>query len=231
MPKRGSRPNQWADHYTRQAKKDNYAARSVYKLQEIQRRYRVIHRGARVLDLGCAPGSWLQYAAQLTGSGGKVVGIDLKPVSVSLPPHVSVVTGDILATPSPLRAISQEVFDVVTSDMAPATTGDKATDAARSAALCEAALAVALRVLAPGGNFVCKIFQGQEFKPFSEAVKSAFTQLKVLKPQSSRKASKEIFIIGIGKKQEDLCPDIASGQPSNIKRGPRMPSEEKFLPV
>ncbi|MFY9941217.1 MAG: RlmE family RNA methyltransferase [Desulfobacterales bacterium] len=213
MPKRGPTPNQWADHYTRQAKKDNFAARSVYKLQEIQRRCRVIRRGARVLDLGCAPGSWLQYAAQLTGSGGKVVGIDLKPVSVSLPSHVSVVTGDILARPSPLQALSQEVFDVVTSDMAPATTGNRATDAARSAVLCEAALAVARRVLAPGGNFVCKIFQGQDFKPFAEAVKSAFTQLKVIKPQSSRKASKEIFIIGIGKKQEDLCPDIANGQP------------------
>lgn len=200
MPKRGRKPNQWADHYTRQAKKDNFAARSVYKLQEIQRRYRVIRKGARVLDLGCAPGSWLQYAAQLTGSGGKVVGIDLKPVNVTLPPHVSVVTGDILAEPSPLEALSQEMFDVVISDMAPATTGNKTADAARSAALCEAALAVASRMLAPGGNFVCKIFQGQDFKPFTESVKSAFAQLKILKPQSSRKASKEIFIIGIGKK-------------------------------
>ena len=70
MPKQGPKPNPWADHYTRQAKKENFAARSVYKLQEIQRRYRVIRRGARVLDLGCAPGSWLQYAAKLTGGGG-----------------------------------------------------------------------------------------------------------------------------------------------------------------
>ncbi len=230
MAKRGPRPNQWADHYTRQAKKDQFAARSVYKLQEIQRRYRIIRRGARVLDLGCAPGSWLQYAAQLTGGDGKVVGIDPKPVRLALPPHVSVISGDILATPSPLAALSSEAFEVVISDMAPATTGHKATDAARSAALCEAALAVALRVLVPGGNFVCKIFQGQEFKPFAEAVKSAFDQLKILKPQSSRKASKEIFIIGIGKKQEALCPDTASGRPSSTKRGPRMPNGEKSSP-
>jgi 23S rRNA (uridine2552-2'-O)-methyltransferase len=231
MPRRGPKPNPWADHYTRQAKKENFAARSVYKLQEIQRRCRIIRRGARVLDLGCAPGSWLQYAAQLTGSGGKVVGIDRKPVSVALPPHVRVISGDILVTPSPLEEFSPQAFEVVISDMAPATTGDKATDAARSAALCEAALAMALRLLAPGGNFVCKIFQGEEFKPFTEAVKSAFTQLKILKPRSSRKASKEIFIIGIGKKQEALCPDTASGRPSSTKRGPRTPNGEKSSPV
>ena len=87
---------QWEDHYTRQAKKARFPARSVYKLQEIQRRYRVIGKGDRVLDLGCSPGSWLMYAAKLVGSGGQVVGVDLKPVKSTLPSNVRVLTGGLI---------------------------------------------------------------------------------------------------------------------------------------
>jgi 23S rRNA (uridine2552-2'-O)-methyltransferase len=189
----------WEDHYTRLARKERYPARSVYKLKEIQQRFAVIRAGDAVLDLGCAPGSWLMQAADLAGPAGRVVGVDLAPVTVSLPAHVSVHTRDVFElVDDPVAFFGQE-FDVVLSDMAPATTGSRGVDAARSHRLCEAALAIARRALRPGGAFVCKIFQGEDFKSFSEDVKSEFAQCKIFKPQSCRKASKEIYLIGKGK--------------------------------
>jgi 23S rRNA (uridine2552-2'-O)-methyltransferase len=190
----------WQDHYTRRAKKENYAARSVYKLAEIQKKHRLIKKGGRVLDLGCAPGSWLQFAAEQTGAKGRVVGVDLKPVTIKLPDHVEVVTGDIDEV---FRDAAQPLgtgFSVVLSDMAPATTGNKHADAVRSFVLCETALEVAVKVLRPGGHFVCKIFQGEDFKAFCDNVKKRFNKMQIFKPQSSRKGSKEIFIIGLNKK-------------------------------
>jgi 23S rRNA (uridine2552-2'-O)-methyltransferase len=201
MKKRSAtRGNPWQDHYTRQAKKDHYPARSVYKLQEIQKKFNLIRRGHRVLDLGCAPGSWLLYAAQLTGPEGCVVGVDLTPVTIGLPGHARAVVGDVLSLGEPLLPEGQTGFHVVLSDMAPATTGMKDVDAVRSYRLCEGALDVARQHLSPGGGFVCKLFQGNDFKAFSEAVRAEFRQQKTFKPQSCRKASREIYIIGIGKK-------------------------------
>lgn len=191
--------NQWQDHYTRRAKKERYPARSVYKLQEIQQKHLLIKKGYKVLDLGCSPGSWLIYAARLTGEAGRVVGIDLNPIKIQVPSQVQIITADVLSLD--VESLGND-FNVVLSDMAPATTGHKAVDAARSFNLCETALSIAQKVLLPGGNFVCKIFQGPDFKQFHEEVKAAFYEQKIFKPQSSRKASKEIFIIGIGKKQQ-----------------------------
>lgn len=191
--------NKWSDHYTLRARKENYAARSVYKLAEIQKKHRLITPGKAVLDLGCAPGSWLQFAAEQTGPRGRVVGIDLKPVKIALPAHVQIITGDIYELgPEAGQALGS--FDVVLSDMAPATTGHKFSDAVRSFDLCRAALATAEQVLKPGGHFVCKIFQGEDFKPFCDQVKDKFNRMQIFKPQSSRKASREIFIIGLGRK-------------------------------
>jgi len=194
------RKNPWADHYTRQAQKDNFAARSVYKLQEIQKKYHILVRGARVLDLGCAPGSWLQFAARTVGPDGRVVGIDLTPVNIRLPENVSVITGDVADLEGHLAGLGQTRFDALLSDMAPATTGNRHVDEARSVGLCEAALDVAERMLLPGGNFVCKIFQGSDFKTFTDAVRCRFDRQTATRPQSTRKASREVFVIGIGKK-------------------------------
>jgi 23S rRNA (uridine2552-2'-O)-methyltransferase len=199
-PKKNAKANQWQDHYTRQAQKEHYPARSVYKLVEIQKKHRIIARGDRVLDLGAAPGSWTKYAAEQTGAGGAVTGIDLSPVDLALPPHASVMTGDVFELVDSAGQVFGSDFQVVISDMAPATTGDRFGDAARSHALCEAALAIADAVLQPGGRFVCKIFQGEDFKSFSEQVKARFERMHIFKPQSSRKASREIFVIGLGKK-------------------------------
>ena len=190
----------WNDHYTSKAKKDNYPARSVYKLEEIQGKTKIIKKGQKILDLGCAPGSWLLYASKITGNKGKVIGIDLKPVTINLPAHARAYIGDMLFMDSELLEKVGKDYNLVLSDMAPNTTGNKDVDAARSYNLCEAALNIACDLLLPKGNFVCKIFQGGDFEQFLLLVKKQFSKYKIFKPQSSRKASKEIFIIGLGKK-------------------------------
>ena len=193
--KRGSAKHKpWQDHYSRRAKKDRFPARSVYKLSEIQKKYRLINKGYKVLDLGCYPGSWLLFAAKLTGDKGQVVGIDLRPVTTRVAAHIKTITVDVQEL-EPVTIGND--FNVVLSDMAPATTGHKAVDAARSASLCETALSIAQSVLLPGGSFVCKIFQGSDFNQFLESVRNGFGIQKIFKPKSSRKASKEIYVIGM----------------------------------
>ncbi|UCF93998.1 MAG: RlmE family RNA methyltransferase [Desulfobacterales bacterium] len=200
MIRAAAKRNRWEDHYARRARQERYPARSVYKLQEIQKKYSLIKKGDKVLDLGCSPGSWMLYAARLTGPAGQVVGIDLKPVTVALPPHVRIHRADILTLEDEALAAVGQDFNVVLSDLAPATTGNKALDAVRSFHLGRAALSIAQKGLTTGGFFVCKIFQGQNFEEFIGLVRLSFAKYKLFKPQSSRKASKEIYIIGFGKK-------------------------------
>jgi 23S rRNA (uridine2552-2'-O)-methyltransferase len=197
---RSKSKSQWADHFTLRAKKQQYPARSVYKLQEIQKKFSLIKKGNAVLDLGCSPGSWLKYTADLTGAKGTVVGIDLKPIEIHLPKQVRTIQGDILGADAALLKDLNLSFDVILSDMAPSTTGMKGVDAARSMELCEAALSISKELLKSGGHFVCKIFQGEDFQLFANKVRQCFSSQKIFKPQSSRKNSKEIYIIGISKK-------------------------------
>ena len=193
--------NKWADHLTQKAKAEKYPARSVYKLMEIQKKFKIIPKKSMVLDLGCAPGSWLIYAAETTGPEGKVAGIDLKEIKIKLPVNAVSHTGDIFNMDDGLAVSIGKGYKTVLSDMAPATTGRKEIDAIRSFDLCMAALNCALKLLAPGGNFVCKIFQGADFKKFESAVKTNFMQHHIFKPKSCRKASKEIYIVGQNKKK------------------------------
>jgi len=194
------KPNRWDDHYSNTARRERFPARSVYKLKEIQNKYRIIQPGHRILDLGCAPGSWLLYAASQTGPGGEVIGIDLKPVSIQAPSNVRIHTGDILSLDQKIRHLIGNGFNVTLSDMAPDTTGNKIVDAARSFTLCQTALSFCRDVLLRNGSFVCKIFQGEDFEPFLELVKKGFKRYKIFKPKSSRKRSREIYILGLGKK-------------------------------
>ena len=169
MKHAGSKKQQrWTDHYSERAKKERYPARSVYKLKEAQKKYRLIRKGDQVLDLGCSPGSWLLYAAELTGKRGKVLGIDLKPVTIQIPSQAETLEADILTIDR--SWIEKEGFtsrfNVVLSDMAPATTGNKAIDTERSYQLCQAALNIAQLALRPGGSFVCKNFKCEEINLF-----------------------------------------------------------------
>lgn len=192
--------NQWADHLTKRAKAENYPARSVYKLEEIQNKFKIMKKGDKVLDLGCAPGSWLLYAARQVGKQGKVSGIDLKSIEIQLPDNVVVVQDNILKMDNTSFLNNGKGFNVVLSDMAPATTGRKDVDAFRSFELCSMALTIAEGVLAQNGHFVCKIFQGNDFNTFQKNVKSKFKESRIFKPDSCRKQSKEIYIIAKGKK-------------------------------
>jgi 23S rRNA (uridine2552-2'-O)-methyltransferase len=196
----GKSGGQWADHLTHKAKANNYPARSVYKLEEIQNKFRIIKKRDVVLDLGCAPGSWLLYASGQVGPDGRVLGVDLKPVTIGLPANTTVIQDDILQMADPAFFEQAAGCRVVLSDMAPATTGRKDVDAFRSFALCQMALDVAVRVLAQDGHFVCKIFQGNEFASFEKQVTALFRDCRIFKPDSCRKQSKEIYIIAKNKR-------------------------------
>ncbi len=187
--------NQWEDHLTRRARTENYPARSVYKLEEIQNKFKLMKQNDQVLDLGCAPGSWLLYASKQVGAGGRVLGIDLSPVDIKLPENVTAVKDNVLNLEKLAFMDENSRFNVVLSDMAPATTGRKDVDAIKSYELCCMALKIAETYLAQGGHFVCKIFQGNDFKEFEKKVKSTFKECKIFKPDSCRKQSKEIYII------------------------------------
>ncbi len=187
--------NQWEDHLTRRARSENYPARSVYKLEEIQNKFKVIKKNDQILDLGCAPGSWLLYASKQVGSGGRVLGIDLSPVDIKLPENVTAVKENVLTFENLSLVDEGMCFNVVLSDMAPATTGRKDVDAIKSYELCCMALAVAEKYLMVSGHFICKIFQGNDFKEFEKKVKSKFKECKIFKPDSCRKQSKEIYMI------------------------------------
>lgn len=185
------------DHFSRRAHKEGRAARSIYKLEEIDKRWRLIPRGAKVLDLGCSPGSWMQYAAERVGPGGRVVGIDLKPVAISLPAHAEARVGDIYQLdPATLGG----PFGVVLSDMAPSTMGDHTTDALRSAALVERAMDIADLFLEPGGSFVAKLLEGGEVQQIVQRLRRTYEKVERLRPQATRKHSTEIFLIGLGKR-------------------------------
>lgn len=185
------------DRFHRKAKKEGFLARAVYKLAEIDDKHHVFAPGQRVLDLGCAPGSWLQYARGKVGERGVLVGLDRGPLRGDVA-GARIVVGDVLTIdPAELRG-DLAAFDVVLSDMAPDTSGIRSLDQARSEALFERALELALLLLAPGGNFVGKLFQGPDFKRLTEAVRARFATAKTAKPASSRQISIEQYVIGKG---------------------------------
>ena len=190
-------PRHRHDAFFRKARGAGFAARSVYKLEEIDRKLRLLRAGDRVLDLGCRLGSWLQYALKVVGPHGAVVGIDRDPLQQSIP-GARVLHGDIFATPDAELLGPLAAFDVVLSDMAPNTTGVRATDQARSAALVEEALARAERLLAPGGAFVAKIFQGPDLEAIRKRMAGRFSDVRMVKPEGSRAQSIEIYLAGKG---------------------------------
>jgi 23S rRNA (uridine2552-2'-O)-methyltransferase len=188
----------YQDHYFHRAKKEHFLARAVYKLDEIQKKHRLLRPGNRVLDLGAAPGSWLQLASGIIGPGGLVVGVDLKAIEHSFPPGVVLLQRDIFERET-VEELSRDYgpFDVVLSDMAPSTSGVRVADSARSELLFERALEVAQSTLKPQGHFLAKIFQGSEFHALLLEVKKRFDLTKVVKPDASKKQSKEIYILAM----------------------------------
>jgi 23S rRNA (uridine2552-2'-O)-methyltransferase len=185
------------DRFHQQAKREGFLARAVYKLEEIDAKHAIFDGGHRVLDLGCAPGSWLQYARQRIGERAVLVGLDRAPLERP-PSGARLLVGDVHTIAVAELLGDLPAFDVVLSDMAPDTSGVRHADQARSEALFERALDIATQVLAPGGNFVGKLFQGPDFKKLTEDVRARFASQKTAKPASSRQISIEQYVIGKG---------------------------------
>lgn len=194
----------YRDHYFKRAKRDNYPARSVYKLQEMEKRFKVFQSGQTVLDLGAAPGSWTLYAAKRVGPKGRVLGVDIQSTDTSFPDNVIFLQEDVFSdAPALLDAMEPLLpFDLVISDMAPKTTGVKFADQAKSLELCEKAFEIALVRLKKGGHFIVKNFEGEDTKAYIDSLRPYFGKVKVFKPKSSRAESKETFVVGLGFKGE-----------------------------
>jgi 23S rRNA (uridine2552-2'-O)-methyltransferase len=194
-------PYAQADHRTLAAKAQGYPARSVFKLEEIDQRCQLLRPGQRVVDLGSAPGSWSLYAAKRIGEHGRLLSVDLSPITQGFPPHVTVVQGDALQLQSELH-LEFGPYDVVLSDMAPKTTGDKFTNAARSHELFLAALGVAREHSKPGAHFVGKVFMGGDFPAAKAEVTELFQSVRVIKPKGTRDNSVEVFLVGLGRRAD-----------------------------
>lgn len=188
------------DHYFHKAKRDGYVARSAYKLEEIDKKNRILRTGNLVLDLGCCPGSWLQYASKKVGEKGQVLGVDLQPVKMSLPKNVKVLQADIFELTAKDLEMAGGLVDVILSDMAPKTTGMRDLDAQRSFALNQQVLQLSAELLAPNGTLLVKAFQGAQLEELRRNFSNIFTKIKLCKPKSSRSESVEIFLLGIAKK-------------------------------
>ena len=191
-------PRKREDHFYRKAKKEGYRSRASYKLQQINAKYNVIRPGNIVVDLGAAPGGWLQVAKEI--SGDFVMGIDIQEIEPI--EGVESLLGDI-TDPSTLKKIQDMIdkiggVDVVICDASPNLSGNWSLDHARSIGLCNSALKIAINILKPDGNFVVKVFQGDMFSNFLASVKKNFSFAKAYGPRASRKESAEIYIIGKG---------------------------------
>jgi len=187
------------DHYYQKAKDENYLARSVYKLEEIDQRYKVLRKGDWVVDLGYFPGSWVQYTSPKVGVDGKVVGIDIQGVNKKVQlPNVTLFEKDIFTVKGPEDLGVERNFDVVLSDMAPSTTGIKTVDQARSLDLVESVFNLLPLLLRQNGNFVIKVFESNDAQNYLKAQKDRFKEFHYLRPKSTRSVSKEFFVIAKG---------------------------------
>jgi 23S rRNA (uridine2552-2'-O)-methyltransferase len=193
---RSWRDRQERDPYVRQARQEGWRSRAVYKLLQIDRKERLLKKGMTVVDLGAAPGGWSQLITQTLDGDVRIIALDLLPMD-SLP-SVELIQGD-FTDDDVLRSLQERLVDgaadLVISDMAPNITGQRAVDQPRSMYLAELALDFCKQVLAPGGNFVCKLFQGEGTDAFIVDVRQVFERVKVMKPDASRGASREVYLV------------------------------------
>ena len=187
------------DEYVKKAQKEGYRARAVYKLLEIDEKDRLLKPGMTVVDLGAAPGSWSEVAAQRVGDNGRVIALDILPMD-SLP-GVTFIQGD-FREEAPYNALLEALdgaqVDLVMSDMAPNISGMKAVDQPRAMYLAELALELARKVLKPGGDLLLKVFTGEGLDAFKQELRQDFDKLIVRKPKASRPRSAEIYLLARG---------------------------------
>ncbi len=182
------------DYYSRKARSEGYYARSAYKLKELNKRFRLIRRGSSVLDLGCAPGGWMQVIKEIVGKKGYLLGIDIKPMKDV--EHAEFILGDV--NDSALLDRINRKFDAVVSDLAPSTTGIAELDHELSIGLARRALDIAKKRLKKNGGFLCKLFQGAHFQGYLADVKKSFAFVRAIRPKATKKGSKEVYVIAKG---------------------------------
>jgi 23S rRNA (uridine2552-2'-O)-methyltransferase len=190
------------DYYYKKAKEEKYRSRASYKLSQAVKKYHFIKYGDVVVDLGAAPGGWMQIAKRIVGNKGFVLGVDLKSFEPFMQDYVRIIEGD-MTDEETLRQILELLprkADVVLSDASPNISGIWEVDHARQMDLAGCALNIAMETLNPSGNFFVKVFQGDMLQDFVKKTKNAFEVVKVIKPPASRAKSSEVFILGIGLK-------------------------------
>ncbi|HZW90160.1 MAG TPA: RlmE family RNA methyltransferase [Myxococcaceae bacterium] len=193
------KPYRPKDHYFQRAKQRGFRARSAFKLEELAERFGLLRPGARVLDLGAAPGGFLQVIARTVGPAGLAVGVDLVPLRPFAEAWVRTAVVDVLADDAraQIEAVARGPYDAVVSDMAPKTTGVRATDEARSVRLAVRALELARALGKPGSSFVSKLFMGGDFESFRAQLREQYREVKVVRPEATRSASVEIYLVGL----------------------------------
>jgi 23S rRNA (uridine2552-2'-O)-methyltransferase len=214
-----AKPYRPKDHYFQKAKAEGFRARSAFKLEELTKRFQLVRQGARVLDLGAAPGGFLQVIAQAVGPTGLALGVDVVPLRPFKEAWVRTAVLDVLAPDalSALRQLAGGPLDAVLSDLAPKTSGIRTTDEARSLRLAERALEVSTTLGREGSSFVVKLFMGGDFETFRGELRSRYREVKVVRPEATRSASVEVYLVGLR-----LIPALDSGghlQPG----GPKLP--------
>jgi 23S rRNA (uridine2552-2'-O)-methyltransferase len=197
-------PSKWLrqrkrDQFHRLAKERGYRSRASFKLLQVTKRYRFIKRADRVLDLGAAPGGWLQAAHQVVGGEGYVLGVDKEPIAGLPYENVATVVADVSQSDviEQIRSVSGSMFDVIVSDLSPNVSGVWEVDHARQMELARTALRIARLILRPTGNLLVKVFQGSELKEFQLEMKSCFRILRIVKPPASRPESAELYFLGL----------------------------------
>ncbi|HGN0410617.1 TPA: 23S rRNA (uridine(2552)-2'-O)-methyltransferase RlmE [Proteus mirabilis] len=204
--KRSASSSRWlqehfSDKYVQQAKKKGFRSRAWFKLEKIQQSDNIFKPGMTVVDLGAAPGGWSQYVVQQLGNKGRIIACDLLPMDPIV--GVDFLQGDFrdeLVLKALLDRVGDNKVQVVMSDMAPNMSGTPAVDIPRSMYLVELALDMCRDVLAPGGSFIVKVFQGEGFDEYLGQIRSLFTKVKVRKPDASRSRSREVYIVATGRK-------------------------------
>ncbi len=189
------------DFWSKKAFSEGYPARSVYKLKEMDEKFSLIRKNTRVMDLGAAPGSWTTYLLRALDGTGHVTAIDLSPLAKDVKgDNLSFFQGDLYAPEIRAEAKKLGPYNLVVCDAAPATTGNRTVDTARSSGLVELALYYAEQMLTPGGNFVVKVFQGGGEQEMLKKMRGMFAAARGFKPEACRSESFETYLIGLGKK-------------------------------
>jgi 23S rRNA (uridine2552-2'-O)-methyltransferase len=197
--------NRKRDYYYKKAKAENYRSRATYKLSQTAKKYRFIRKGDVVVDLGAAPGGWIQAVRKIVGKTGFVLGVDLKPIAPFPQKYIRTIVADLTA-PETLQQILDFLprkADVVISDASPNISGVWEVDNARQIDLASQALRIALNILRPSGNFFVKVFEGDMLPGFVKNVEKHFDAVKAVKPKASRAKSSEMYLLAINLNAND----------------------------